>query len=127
MGMRLQRALAGDDLAGARSAAADLAKAGSALPDLGAAAGNVASSQSLEAARAAFEAVGAGLVKLVKKHGNPLDQPVRIAFCPMATAAGGASWVQAETEVYNPFYGASMLRCGEIRETLAPGSDKHVH
>jgi hypothetical protein len=45
----------------------------------------------------------------------------------MATAAGGASWVQAETEVYNPFYGASMLRCGEIRETLAPGSDKHVH
>ncbi len=126
-GLRVQRALAEDDLTQARAAAAELVEDGASLPDLANAAGTIASSESLEAARAAFEPIGSALVRLVRIHGNPLDTPVRVAFCPMATPAGGASWIQAEAEVYNPFYGASMLRCGEIRETLEPGSESHAH
>ena len=32
---------------------------------------------------------------------------------------GGAYWLQTEDIGWNSFYGASMLRCGSIEETLA--------
>jgi hypothetical protein len=33
-------------------------------------------------------------------------------FCPMAFEDKGALWVQAEGKIANPYFGASMLRCG---------------
>ena len=34
---------------------------------------------------------------------------------------GGAEWLQREGPLANPYFGASMLRCGTVRATLAPG------
>lgn len=42
------------------------------------------------------------------------------AFCPMAFDDKGASWLQDEKPIRNPYFGKSMLACGEIR-TEFPG------
>ncbi len=44
-----------------------------------------------------------------------------VAFCSMADSGRGARWLQQSRKVRNPFYGKSMLSCGEIRMTL-PGT-----
>jgi Cu(I)/Ag(I) efflux system membrane fusion protein len=36
------------------------------------------------------------------------------AYCPMARDGEGASWLQREAELRNPYFGAMMLRCGDI-------------
>ena len=41
-----------------------------------------------------------------------MDKPaeINVAYCPMAPG----SWLQKGEEIRNPYYGASMLKCGEI-------------
>lgn len=41
-----------------------------------------------------------------------------VQFCPMAFGNQGASWLSAEPNVLNPFYGDEMLTCGVVRDTL---------
>jgi len=36
----------------------------------------------------------------------------------MAFGNQGASWLSAEPNVLNPFYGDEMLTCGVVRDTL---------
>lgn len=40
------------------------------------------------------------------------------AHCPMARDNAGADWLQPNNELLNPYFGASMLRCGSIEETI---------
>lgn len=42
------------------------------------------------------------------------DQPVYLEYCPMKKA----SWLSSEKEIRNPYFGSSMLTCGEVKETL---------
>lgn len=39
-----------------------------------------------------------------------------LAYCPMAFNNKGAFWIQKGKTINNPYFGASMLRCGEIKE-----------
>ena len=71
--------------------------------------------------RAAFEHVSAAMVGVLQAFGNPTDAPLRVAFCPMAFDNRGARWVQGKETVDNPYYGATMRRCGEIEAVLQPG------
>lgn len=38
--------------------------------------------------------------------------------CPMANNNKGGSWLSAEKEVLNPYFGDKMLKCGRVKETL---------
>jgi membrane fusion protein, copper/silver efflux system len=40
------------------------------------------------------------------------------AHCPMAFGNQGADWLQADRAIANPYFGARMLTCGEIRGQL---------
>jgi Cu(I)/Ag(I) efflux system membrane fusion protein len=42
---------------------------------------------------------------------------INVAYCPMAPG----SWLQKGEEIRNPYYGASMLKCGEI---VSSGEEK---
>ncbi len=75
----------------------------------------------IEGARGAFLQLSALAKGLLQVFGNPLEQPVRLAFCPMANSDRGAEWIQAGTVVDNSYFGESMLSCGEIRSTIDPG------
>jgi len=71
--------------------------------------------------RVAYEALSDELAMLLERFGNPTDATLDIAFCPMAFDAKGAQWVQRDEALANPYYGSAMLRCGEVRASLAPG------
>jgi membrane fusion protein, copper/silver efflux system len=38
--------------------------------------------------------------------------------CPMADNDKGADWLSSEKEIMNPYFGESMLRCGEVTKTF---------
>lgn len=114
---RVRAALASDDLAAAKSAAAPLAK------DLAAvakeqskaqpaadAAKKLASAASLAEAREAFKAVSKRAV-----HYAQGQKGYYVANCPMVEGGGG-DWVQTSTKISNPYFGKSMLTCGSIKE-----------
>lgn len=65
----------------------------------------------IAATRVAFKTVSDGVVEYMRA--TPASQAGNVVvFCPMAFEDKGALWVQAEGKIANPYFGASMLRCG---------------
>lgn len=71
--------------------------------------------------RRSFERLSDTVAALLTTFGNPTEAPLHIAYCPMAFDNEGAQWVQRTDSPANPYYGSAMLRCGNVRATLAPG------
>lgn len=44
--------------------------------------------------------------------------PAYLHYCPMAFDDAGATWLQPDRNLLNPYFGAEMLRCGEVKEQL---------
>ena len=134
--LALQRALAADDLAGSRAAAAQVRDAVDAFSPTEPApfvhayrpiahhlrmhSGQAADATTLEALRGQFEPLSTMFAHLLRRFGNPMDEPLRLAHCPMAFDRG-AEWVQADESIDNSYFGPSMRTCGSIRETVEPG------
>ncbi len=72
----------------------------------------------LEAARGMFEKVSTQVIVVAKHYGHVSENALYVAFCPMAFGKKGAYWIQDTDTIANPYYGARMLTCGEIREKL---------
>jgi hypothetical protein len=70
----------------------------------------LAAAKDIKKAREAFKPLSASLVKYLADN-NAGKGRYHEAYCPMAKA----SWLQTEKEVRNPYYGKSMLDCGEIK------------
>jgi len=130
-----QTALAGDDLPKAKAAAEKLLEGlnkmtpslvqGAASPAwikfraaLQGGAQVIAEAKKIEAAREGFLPLSETLIEVTQAFGfNPGDNAVE-AYCPMAFGNQGASWLQIGQEIRNPYFGAEMLQCGEIRTPL---------
>ncbi|MBD3345300.1 MAG: efflux RND transporter periplasmic adaptor subunit [Chitinivibrionales bacterium] len=82
----------------------------------------------LSDARMVFEKIS-GQVIILQKHYETNTDDHYLAFCPMAFGNEGAYWLQKKKEIRNPYFGASMLKCGEIKESYpSPGQAKgHNH
>lgn len=73
--------------------------------------------EDVEEQRVYFEDLSTNMYSLVsQKELNRLT--LYQQFCPMAFDDAGAFWLSAEKEVYNPYFGDKMLRCGKVTETL---------
>ncbi len=137
----LQMALAGDDLAAAKKAFADvigaikgvdmelfhgemhqqwMKYAGDITKD--AAPGKDAAD--IAAARDAFYHVSATMIEMEQSFGHSDKRNYYLTFCPMARDNQGAFWLQTVDTVYNSFYGSMMLRCGSIKDTLPAVGEK---
>ena len=46
------------------------------------------------------------------------ETPIYYQHCPMANKGKGANWLSKEKTVKNPYYGAQMLTCGKVVETI---------
>ena len=104
-----QEALASDDLDQARQALQDLVQ--SANPTLKPLAEKAASAADIAAVRVAFKP----LSEEVRK--GQIPEGYVVAYCPMADGDKGAHWVQKDQpQIANPYFGASMLRCGVFKE-----------
>jgi Cu(I)/Ag(I) efflux system membrane fusion protein len=74
----------------------------------------------VEAVRTGFEAVSSIMIALEKGFGHEGDQTYYEIFCPMAFDNAGASWLQTNKDIMNPYFGKRMLRCGEVQASLVP-------
>ncbi|MCZ4318369.1 efflux RND transporter periplasmic adaptor subunit [Aequorivita viscosa] len=63
-----------------------------------------------------FVHLSAHLINAVKTFG--INQKVYVDYCPMANNDIGAFWLSTEEEILNPYFGASMLKCGEVTDEI---------
>lgn len=140
--LKVQEALAADDLPSAKRAADSLNQnaaridvdrppsAKEAWPlqarELRRHAEQISRAESLEVARGAFEALTRETNTFLARFGNPMESPIQLAFCPMA-AGTGATWIQQGKDIENPYFGASMRSCGELRESVPPSAHLSQH
>jgi hypothetical protein len=124
----IQKALAADDLRTAQQSAEAFLEALVKAPAEGAAkeetdamlkpAQLITKASDLAAAREAFLPLTQEFAVLLKHIGTTRDTPLYLLHCPMAFGNKGADWVQADKEVSNPYFGASMLRCGSVKTEI---------
>lgn len=134
----LQQALAGDDFAAAIAAFGRLRASvgsvdaatltGSSRAEWTQLAGEVdeaakrgASSADIARARHGFADVSTVVLAMEEHFGHPGTETHYRVHCPMAFDNQGADWLQTSNTVSNPYFGAAMARCGDVKEQFAPG------
>ena len=81
----------------------------------------------IEVARERFKSMSKAVIALQEHFGHVGDETWHMVHCPMAFGFAGAEWIQQGTQINNPYFGASMLRCGEIRRALPPLAGEHAN
>jgi len=115
--LEIARVLAADELAGVAAASDELRTAADPLKgkpgiDRILAAVDGVKATDIAAARRSFKGMSDGMIEYMRA--SPATQTGNIiVHCPMAFSNQGAAWVQPEGKVANPYYGATMLRCGD--------------
>ncbi|MHC4251091.1 MAG: efflux RND transporter periplasmic adaptor subunit [Planctomycetota bacterium] len=84
----------------------------------------VARSSDFASAREAFSPLSDAVIRVAKIFGMSDAQELHVYRCTMALDGRGANWLSGRKEVRNPYYGASMLKCGDLVETISAGNDK---
>ena len=132
----IQGSLANDELAQAQASAQSLSAALATVKlspqpqlvwapvskEISGHASHVAGARDLAGAREGLEPLSAAVEVLLARFGNLLDEPIQVAFCPMANDGKGARWVQSAQGVDNAYFGNAMRTCGELRATVEPGA-----
>lgn len=71
----------------------------------------------IEQLRKAFQTVSAALIEMTNTF-TPLDKTIYVQHCPMADNNNGADWLSTEKQIKNPYFGSSMLTCGEVTKEI---------
>jgi len=71
----------------------------------------------IEEVREKFLQVSITMIEMTNTF-NPFDKTLYIQYCPMANNDKGADWLSSEKEIKNPYFGKSMLKCGEITKEI---------
>jgi Cu(I)/Ag(I) efflux system membrane fusion protein len=133
--LAIQKSLAGDDFLRAKNAGekfssalkemdADLLKGEArsiwmkALERLREGSDKITAAKDIEMLRRGFESLSIGMSAAVDRLGVATEGPVYELYCPMAIDSKGAIWLQHNQEVLNPYFGAQMLNCGEVKRQL---------
>lgn len=110
--LQLQDALAHDEFGAAQTAATALVlHAGSDLTGTAQAAADAADITEL---RNALRLLSEAMIE------TDLPEGIEVAYCPMAFNYEGGRWLQQSGDISNPYYGASMLRCGAFEQEPEP-------
>lgn len=71
----------------------------------------------IEQLRKAFQTVSSNMVEMTSAF-TPLAVTIYVQHCPMADNNKGADWLSTEKEIKNPYFGDSMLTCGEVTREI---------
>jgi Cu(I)/Ag(I) efflux system membrane fusion protein len=82
----------------------------------------MATAADLKEKRRHFKPFSDALIEVVQTFGVAEAGPVYRVVCPMVSGGKGF-WLQPQKAITNPYFGAMMLTCGVILETLAEGTD----
>tara|TARA_B100000809_G_C15118598_1_gene523396 strand:- start:902 stop:2683 length:1782 start_codon:yes stop_codon:yes gene_type:complete len=74
-------------------------------------------STGIESSRKHFISLSTQMIILAKKF-NPTQKTLYIQHCPMADQDKGADWISIDEEIENPYFGTTMLKCGEVQTTI---------
>jgi Cu(I)/Ag(I) efflux system membrane fusion protein len=70
---------------------------------------------SIDEVRMAFKNLSQAFLNYENLFGHFSESTAYEVFCPLAFDNSGASWLSQKNEVLNPYFGASMLKCGEVK------------
>jgi hypothetical protein len=101
-------ALAADNFAGAKASLTALARESQGVLKTQAEA--AANAADIAALRVAFKPLSETIITM------ELPKGYGVVFCPMFDNMKGGSWVQKQGTVANPYFGKSMLTCGEFKK-----------
>jgi Cu(I)/Ag(I) efflux system membrane fusion protein len=74
--------------------------------------------EDLAAMRRGFALLSEEMLSLLRIFGVTPNQELYELHCPMVFDGRGASWIQTDEAVRNPYYGAAMLKCADRVEGL---------
>lgn len=77
-------------------------------------------SPSLNEARKHFSMLSYYILEMTESFGIN-KEVVYKDYCPMAFGDQGAYWLSERKDITNPYFGASMLTCGEVKQTYLKG------
>lgn len=80
----------------------------------------IASTNDLQVQRKHLSKLSDKLIEAVELFGVEKDS-VYTTYCPMALDNKGAYWLSLFEGVYNPYFGDTMLNCGEIKQVYKKG------
>jgi len=72
----------------------------------------------IEPMREGFEGLSNELIVVVGQFGVYPAKTLYKFHCPMAFDNKGADWLQMDKDTRNPYFGASMLKCGQVVEVI---------
>jgi Cu(I)/Ag(I) efflux system membrane fusion protein len=82
------------------------------------AAGKLKTAKDIAELRKHFEQLSAEVIFLTENYGVN-QELVYKDYCPMAFNNKGAYWLSETKEITNPYFGATMLACGEVTQTYS--------
>ncbi|MCK5208002.1 MAG: efflux RND transporter periplasmic adaptor subunit, partial [Cyclobacteriaceae bacterium] len=71
----------------------------------------------IDSARTSFIVLSDQFIMLAKTF-NPIEQTMYLQHCPMANSNKGADWLSMDKDIRNPYFGESMLTCGEVTQEI---------
>jgi Cu(I)/Ag(I) efflux system membrane fusion protein len=89
------------------------------LNSLSAIAARLSEAGDIAALRSSFALLSDELLTLQRTFGIANSDQLFELHCPMAFEGRGATWIQADSAVRNPYYGATMLKCADRVEKFA--------
>lgn len=82
--------------------------------------GMIGKANDLETLREHFSMLSENILELTESFGLEKDKVYR-DFCPMAFDNKGAYWLSETEDIRNPYFGETMLDCGEVKEIYRKG------
>ncbi|WKV13920.1 efflux RND transporter periplasmic adaptor subunit [Marivirga harenae] len=71
----------------------------------------------IESLRKNFIALSDWMIEMTETF-SPTREKLYLQHCPMADNDQGADWLSMEEEIVNPYFGSSMLTCGEVEKVI---------
>ena len=65
-----------------------------------------------------FETLSNAFIDAAQETPALFNGDLYLMYCPMVHGDHGASWLQGNKELANPYFGASMLKCGTVKGNL---------
>ncbi len=78
----------------------------------------------LKSAQKAFAPFSTTIADLARAHHIHHEAGLRLFECPMAPVVGTGRWLQRGGGLKNPFFGSTMLTCGEELDALSSHDDR---
>lgn len=78
---------------------------------------SISTSTKITTSRKVFGDISKILIPRLESKKDNSDLKFHKAYCPMALDGKGAEWLQAGKEIRNPYFGDTMLACGELAQT----------